>query len=220
MANREYALWGSAGHAMVLRDIIESQGHQVVMLFDNKPNQVPAIAGVQCAYGESGFREWRSKIGESGIRPFGLVAIGGHHGEARIRYHNLFKEAGLIVAPLIAREASVSPNTKVGDGTQILPNVVVGSGACIGEACILNHGSQADHECEISEGVHIAPRAALCGCVRVGARSMIGAGTTVLPRLKIGAGSIVGAGSVVTKDIPDGVIAYGNPARIIRRYDA
>jgi acetyltransferase-like isoleucine patch superfamily enzyme len=38
----------------------------------------------------------------------------------------------------------------------------------------------------------------------------------VLPRIKVGSNTIIGAGSVVTKNIPDNVIAYGNPAKIIR----
>ncbi|MCO4264403.1 acyltransferase [Pseudarthrobacter sp. MDT3-26] len=45
--------------------------------------------------------------------------------------------------------------------------------------------------------------------------AFIGLGSTVLPGLTIGTGSIVAAGSVVTKDVPPGVIVGGNPARII-----
>ena len=45
---------------------------------------------------------------------------------------------------------------------------------------------------------------------------MVGAGAVVLPRLRIGSNTTVGAGSVVTKNLPDGVVAYGNPAKIIK----
>ncbi|GAL15018.1 galactoside O-acetyltransferase [Vibrio astriarenae] len=44
----------------------------------------------------------------------------------------------------------------------------------------------------------------------------IGANTTVCAGVTIGNGSVIGAGSVVTKDIPAGVIAYGNPCRVVR----
>ena len=44
----------------------------------------------------------------------------------------------------------------------------------------------------------------------------IGANSTILPNLTIGEGSVVGAGSVVTKDVPDGVTVVGNPARILK----
>jgi acetyltransferase-like isoleucine patch superfamily enzyme len=46
---------------------------------------------------------------------------------------------------------------------------------------------------------------------------MIGAGAIILPRRTIGEGSIVGAGSIVTRDIPDRVVAFGQPARVVRR---
>jgi len=51
----------------------------------------------------------------------------------------------------------------------------------------------------------------------VGDNTFIGSGSVVLPRVKIGCGTIIGAGSVVTKDIGDNVVAYGTPCRQIRR---
>lgn len=51
---------------------------------------------------------------------------------------------------------------------------------------------------------------------RIGARCFIGAHSIILPGLSIGDGSIVGAGSVVTEDVPSGVIVAGNPAKVIR----
>ena len=45
---------------------------------------------------------------------------------------------------------------------------------------------------------------------------MASAGVIVLPGITIGDGSVIGAGSVVTKDIPAGVIAVGNPCRVLR----
>lgn len=44
----------------------------------------------------------------------------------------------------------------------------------------------------------------------------IGANATILPNIKIGKKAMVGAGSVVTKDVPDNVIVVGNPARVIK----
>ena len=52
--------------------------------------------------------------------------------------------------------------------------------------------------------------------VQVGEGSWVGVGSTVIPGVRIGEWSVVGAGSVVTRDIPDNVIAYGNPCKIVR----
>ena len=53
------------------------------------------------------------------------------------------------------------------------------------------------------------------GQVHIGNRVFIGAASMVLPGVRIGSDVIVGAGSVVTRDLPDGVIAAGNPARVL-----
>ena len=84
----------------------------------------------------------------------------------------------------------------------------------MGDACIINHGAQIDHESVLGHGVHLAPGAIACGLVDIGDGAMVGAGAVILPRIRIGANSIIGAGAVVTRDMPPGVTAYGNPARI------
>lgn len=52
--------------------------------------------------------------------------------------------------------------------------------------------------------------------VRIGNNVWIGAGAVVLPGVTIGDDSVIGAGSIVTKDIPAGVVAVGNPCRVLR----
>lgn len=52
--------------------------------------------------------------------------------------------------------------------------------------------------------------------VRIGNRVWIGAGSVILPGVTIGDDSVIGAGSVVTKDVPSGVVAVGNPCRVLR----
>ncbi len=52
--------------------------------------------------------------------------------------------------------------------------------------------------------------------VHIGKNCWIGGGAIILPGVSIGDGSVIGAGSVVTKDIPEGVVAVGNPCRVFR----
>lgn len=52
--------------------------------------------------------------------------------------------------------------------------------------------------------------------VEIGSDVWVGGGAVILPGVKIGAGAVVGAGSVVTRDVPAGVFAAGNPCRVIR----
>ena len=52
--------------------------------------------------------------------------------------------------------------------------------------------------------------------VRIGKNCWLGAGVIVMPGVTIGDNTVIGAGSVVTKDIPSGVVAVGNPCKVLR----
>lgn len=53
----------------------------------------------------------------------------------------------------------------------------------------------------------------------IGPGAKIGANATVLPGVRIGADALIGAGAVVTRDVPDGVVVVGNPARVVKRVE-
>lgn len=55
--------------------------------------------------------------------------------------------------------------------------------------------------------------------VKTGARVWIGSNSTILPGITIGEGAVIGAGSVVTRDVPANAVAVGNPARVIKYVD-
>ncbi len=62
-------------------------------------------------------------------------------------------------------------------------------------------------------------RVVINGLVDIGHGTTIGSGAIVLDNVKIGSNCMIGAGNVVTKDIPSGMVAYGNPSKIIREND-
>ena len=88
----------------------------------------------------------------------------------------------------------------IGNGVFIAPNVCI---TCVGHAII--------PEQRVYEGIQISKPITLEDNVWIGANSTICGG------VKIGEGSVIGAGSVVCKDIPSGVIAVGNPCRVVRK---
>lgn len=210
-----YVLWGSAGHAKVLASLIALRGGRVVALFDNNPQAASVLAGVPLYIGKDGFANW-SESEPDHHDLCGLAAIGGVRGRDRLAIHEYFQAHGVRVESLVHPHASVCSTASLGAGTQVLAQAVVAAGARLGEACIINHRAAADHECVLGDGVHLAPGATLCGCVKVGNNVMIGAGAVVLSRVTIGENTVVGAGAVVTRDLPAGVVAVGNPARIVR----
>lgn len=213
-AERRVVLWGATGHAKSLRESLEHGGFVVAALFDNNPDVIPPWPGACLWHGEAGFRTWLHEVHDA---VWCLAAIGGHRGRDRRRQQTLMVQAGLKPLTWVDPRANVAEDALLSVGSQVLMGACVGAEVRMGEAVVLNTGASVGHECELADGVHIAPGAVLCGLVRVGTDTMIGAGAVILPRKTIGRGSIVGAGSVVTRDIPDGVVAYGNPARVVRR---
>ena len=97
---------------------------------------------------------------------------------------------------LINSKVSIAAHTHIGDFVSINRNVSIGHHTIIGDYCSINPGTN------------------IAGNVTIGEGTTIGMGTNILHTVKIGKNSIIGAGSVVTKDIPDNVTVYGNPARI------
>ena len=210
-----YVLWGSAGYAKVLASLIALRGGRVVALFDNNPKATSVLAGVPLYIGKEGFARWIE--GEPDRHDLcGLAAIGGAYGCDRLAIHAFFREHDMRVETIVHPQASVCPSALLGAGTQVLAQAVVAADTRLGEACIINHRAAADHECVLGDGVHLAPGVTLCGCVSLGNNVMIGAGAVVLPRVMIGENTMVGAGAVVTRDLPAGVVAMGNPARVVR----
>jgi acetyltransferase-like isoleucine patch superfamily enzyme len=115
---------------------------------------------------------------------------------------------------------------EVGDDVSVWTNSVIDYGCRIGNRvkihcnCYVAQYSELEDDVFLAPGVTIAndlypgdPRSArLMAGPRIGARAQIGINVTILPFVRIGAGALIGAGSVVTRDIPAAVVAFGNPA--------
>jgi sugar O-acyltransferase (sialic acid O-acetyltransferase NeuD family) len=215
VAERRFVLWGSAGHARVLVDLLARLGARVVATFDNDERVAP-LPGLDLHVGPAGFQRWLAAQPEPGTL-CGLAAIGGSRGRDRLAIQELFARHGLQLPPVVHPQAALDRDAELGAGTQVLAQAVVAAGTRLGAACIVNHRAGVDHECVLGDGVHVGPGATLCGLVRVGSGAFVGAGAVVLPRLTIGADAIVGAGAVVTRDVPEGAVVAGNPARPIQR---
>ena len=127
-----------------------------------------------------------------------------------------------------------------GKNVWIVPpmKLAVGKYISIGEGCYFNAGTTFidDWKIEIGKNCLFGPNVTLCTTghpispnhrmdgmysfpIKIGNTCWIGANVIVLPGVTIGDNSVIGAGSVVTKDIPANVVAAGNPCHVLRKID-
>lgn len=117
---------------------------------------------------------------------------------------------------IIHNSSRISSTTTIGKGCLINSLVSIAAHSKLGNFVSVNRNSSIGHHTVIKDFVTINPGVNIAGFVTIGEKSLIGMGANIIDGIKVGNNSIIGAGSVVTKDIPDNVIAYGNPCKIIR----
>ncbi len=104
----------------------------------------------------------------------------------------------------------------IGDGCNIMTSAILTSDILIGKGVIININCTIGHDVIVGEFAEICPGVNISGHCKIGDFTFIGTNSTILPGINIGNNVIVGAGSLVNKDIPDNCIAFGVPAKIIR----
>ncbi len=130
-------------------------------------------------------------------------------------------------------EARIEPGALIRDMVTIEKNAVVMMGAVINIGAIVGEGSMVDMNAVIGargiigKNVHLGACSVVAGVLEPPSADpvvieddvLVGANSVILEGVRIGKGSVVAAGSVVTSDVPCGVVVAGSPARIIKSKD-
>ncbi|WLT33436.1 NeuD/PglB/VioB family sugar acetyltransferase [Geothrix sp. PMB-07] len=199
---------GAGGHGKVVADIALSLGQweNIAFLDDLFPEltQVGDWKVIGKTQDANRFRE---------DYPEAIVAIGAN--ALRLEMLNRLIRDGFRAPVLIHPHASVSRFSTIGAGTVICSQSAVIIGSRIGRGAIVNTGASVGHDGILEDGVHVAPGVRLAGGVSVGECSWVGIGAVVKECLSIGSGVMIGAGSTIITDVPDGVTVVGSPAKVI-----
>lgn len=190
-------LYGASGHAKVIIDILRANHEPIEALFDDSEKLYQLLNYPVLHSGE--------------VRGPLIISIGNNSVRKKIA-----EGVNVIFGKAFHPSAIISEEAKIDVGTVVMQGAIIQSEVKIGKHCIINTGASVDHECILNDFVHISPHCTLCGNVEIGEGTWIGAGSTIIPGVKVGKWSVVGAGSVVTKDIPDRVLAVGNRCKIIK----
>lgn len=167
----------------------------------HQPGDLPLVMGAGCV-----------------IRSHTVIYAGNTIGAGfQTGHHVMVREQNTIGDRVsIGTQSVIEHHVTIGDGVRIHTQVfvpeytVLEAGCWLGPNVVITNARY-----PLSEGV----KDRLAGA-HVEAGAMIGANATLLPGVRIGARALVGAGAVVTRDVPPGVVVVGNPARVINTVDA
>jgi sugar O-acyltransferase (sialic acid O-acetyltransferase NeuD family) len=210
---KRIVIWGAGGHAKVVAATVRRLGTWQIEGFIDA--LAPERAG-QAFEGASvlGGREVLSAVAARGVRE---IALAFGHNAARLALGTELAAQGWHFPPLVDPTAVVADGVALGAGTYVAPAAVINPGASIGAHVIVNTGAIVEHDVELADGVHVCPRACLAGHATVGRGAWVGADAGAVAHQR--AGAFIGIGALVIDDVPDGMLAQGHPARVIRKVD-
>ncbi len=127
------------------------------------------------------------------------------------------KADGISTPTIIHPDVHIPTSTIVGKGVVIQVGCYISVGVTIKDYVLLQPQCAVGHDCILEEGSVISTFDSIAGAARIGKSTYIGMSVAVKELVSIGDYSIIGMGSVVFKDVPDEVIAIGNPARVMKK---
>lgn len=145
------------------------------------------------------------------------VVIANGEPSIRKKLYEKLKFNGIKTTKIFADNAFISPTSKISSGAIIAPFCSIQSEAKINLNVAINTMSIVAHDVVIGNHTVISSMVNLGGNVKIGSSSYVGMGAQIKQGVKIGSNTIIGMGSVVYNDIPNNVIALGNPARVSRK---
>jgi sugar O-acyltransferase (sialic acid O-acetyltransferase NeuD family) len=206
------AIWGSGGHARVVSNIARlCGGFEIVGFLDDLHPQRRGEAF--CGATILGGAEQVEELARNGVRTF-VLAFG--NSSARLQKAQTIEGNGLCLATLVHPAAVIAPDVNLGAGTTVNAGAIVDPGATIGRCVIIGAGVTIGHDCTLGDGVRVSGGSCIGGGAFLERCALVGTGGRVCRGIRVGAGSLVGVGAVLIKDLPAGLVAVGNPARVIR----
>jgi sugar O-acyltransferase (sialic acid O-acetyltransferase NeuD family) len=139
--------------------------------------------------------------------------VGIADGAARERLGADAEQQGLVPLTLQHPTATVGPACRLGPGTVLWAGARLTTNVTLGRHVHVNQNVTIGHDTVAEDFATINPSAAVSGSVRLGRRSLIGAGSVVLQGRTVGDDAVVGASACVTRDVEAGTVVKGVPAR-------
>lgn len=210
---KDIVILGAGGFAREVAWLIESinfiepRWNLLGFIDENKENHGKIFNGVKVL----GDFNWFKLIDQE------VYAVGAV-GNPRIKEHliNKTEGSGVKFATLIHPDTLIASNNRIGEGTIICAGNIITTNIQIGNHVIINLNCTVGHDAVLDDFCTVAPSVNVSGNVRLYKGVDVGTGSAIIQGVEVGEHSIIGAGSVVVRNIPAGCTAVGAPARPIK----
>ncbi|WP_324025432.1 NeuD/PglB/VioB family sugar acetyltransferase [Maribacter sp. BPC-D8] len=210
-------IFGASGHGSVVLDCLEKEGrYNVIGFVDSFKEKGTRINGYQVLGTEIDLPYLINRFNIKG----GIVAIGDNWTRKLIvdKISKIVPDFNFINT--IHPKAILGKDVLLGCGNVFMPGAIVNANSIVHDFCILNSNSILEHDCVMSSYSSLAPSSCCGGNVILGSFTSICIGTSIVNGIEIGEHSVIGAGSLVVDHFGDNIVAYGSPARIVRKRSA
>lgn len=201
---------GAGGHSRVVIDTLRLSGNvRIAGIIDINKNDGngESILGAR-VYGMDAFTALGKDIKHA------VLAVGSN--SKRREIGKKLEVRGILLESVIHPDARISEYCSIGRGSFIAYGASVGPLAVIGAGCIVNTMANVEHEVTVGSYSQLGPGAVICGRSIVGKNTFMGASSTVIDGIKVADDCVVGAGSVILRDIIEpGSKLVGIPGRVL-----
>jgi sugar O-acyltransferase (sialic acid O-acetyltransferase NeuD family) len=207
-------LFGGGIQASICIDIVLKENkYHIVGIIDSKKEIGAEIYGFPIIGRQEEIQELIDKYNIQG----GLITIGDNWSRKIIYDSIINKVPDFPFVNAIHPTTVIGMNVFFGFGVVTAAGCIINPNCTIGNFCLLGTGSQLEHDSVMDDFSSITCGSITGGLVHIGKFAAITLGVVVVDRIKIGENTVVGSGALVTADLPDNVLAYGIPAKVIRQ---